>query len=685
MFSKNGYSRLGQDDKDEGEGLEMSNLNTAHNTGPQARQGPAQSVSAASTRDTVVEYDSTITEKYGRWRHQRNVDRFFQRAYDYYRGKGYQCIVTACILDLLTILLVLWMLLFVMVCVDYQAMFDRFKKGYCGYNGNLVSILGADCNGRRAIDFHRLATMHGIVYFFLALIALCWMHRAALTLSRIPALSEMKKFFHQVLDIDDRSLQTITWETVLTRLSKAQSDCELSITVKELNELQITNMIMRKTHFIIGLFNEDIIDLNVNLPFLGKMICLPWSLEYSLTMILASLFKENSVLQEIKSNNLIEHQRLAATLRWYFRMAGVLNLLLAPAVLIYRIVVFCLTAGEMRATLSANTWSRYALWKLRNYCEVDHIFRHRLNKAYKPAAEYTSMFSSALAAVIARFLKFALTLFVVLTITGSFIFDDEFLLADLFWGRSVGWWSATFGVIIGGCQILIPNATLVYEPVKKMREIANSTHYLPDNWKKSEKQLDAVAEFGSFYQNKLVTLCIEILGIVFLTPKLLFFTLPDQALNIVLFYRRNVADFPGVGDVFAEAMLYRKEAKLDGHGSVLDSDIAFTRQTLRRRLGAQAAEARNAKHMHSIIQFQENHELFRADAPERQILERSQYLLQNTGGRYRDIHEMLVGGDAQLAHSIFSEEDLPEQYPSGLGAAHLQQPRQQLPHNHQQY
>jgi hypothetical protein len=33
----------------------------------------------------------------------------------------------------------------------------------------------------------------------------------------------------------------------------------------------------------------------------------------------------------------------------------------------------------------------------------------------------------------------------VLIVVGSFIFDDEFLLADLFWGRSVGWWIGTFG------------------------------------------------------------------------------------------------------------------------------------------------------------------------------------------------------------------------------------------------
>lgn len=37
----------------------------------------------------------------GRWRHQRNLDRFFRRAYHYFLGKGFSNVVLAKILDYL--------------------------------------------------------------------------------------------------------------------------------------------------------------------------------------------------------------------------------------------------------------------------------------------------------------------------------------------------------------------------------------------------------------------------------------------------------------------------------------------------------------------------------------------------------------------------------------------------------
>jgi hypothetical protein len=50
----------------------------------------------------------------------------------------------------------------------------------------------------------------------------------------------------------------------------------------------------------------------------------------------------------------------------------------------------------------------------------------------------------------ARFLAFAIGAVTAILFGLTFIFDDEFLFEELFWGRSVTWWLGVFGVALVG-------------------------------------------------------------------------------------------------------------------------------------------------------------------------------------------------------------------------------------------
>jgi autophagy-related protein 9 len=116
-------------------------------------------------------------------------------------------------------------------------------------------------------------------------------------------LSELRNFFIHLLDIPDSDMQTVSWPTVVERLmalrdanpltSEAGGHREFFKAHKKqrMDAHDIANRIMRRENYLIALFNKDILDLTVPLPFFrNRGMWLTKMLEFNLQICIIDFF-----------------------------------------------------------------------------------------------------------------------------------------------------------------------------------------------------------------------------------------------------------------------------------------------------------------------------------------------------------------------------------------------------------
>ena len=126
--------------------------------------------------------------------------------------------------------------------------------------------------------------MHGFWIFTLWLFIIFWLFSLVQFVRDIPKLQHIHDFYHYLLDIPDRDIQTIEWQAVVSRIM-ALRDLNLATANNlsrqarkllgpsgqhRLDAVDIANRIMRRDNYLIALFNKEILDVTISLPFLGK-------------------------------------------------------------------------------------------------------------------------------------------------------------------------------------------------------------------------------------------------------------------------------------------------------------------------------------------------------------------------------------------------------------------------------
>jgi autophagy-related protein 9 len=100
----------------------------------------------------------------------------------------------------------------------------------------------------------------------------------------IPQLKAMHDFYHYLLDIPDRDIQTVQWQQIVARIMalrdlNARTASNLSPAVRKLlnhesrqrlDAVDIASRLMRQDNYLIALFNKEILDVTIPIPFLGN-------------------------------------------------------------------------------------------------------------------------------------------------------------------------------------------------------------------------------------------------------------------------------------------------------------------------------------------------------------------------------------------------------------------------------
>ena len=178
----------------------------------------------------------------------------------------------------------------------------------------------------------------------------------------IPRLSRLRDFYQHLLGVPDSDMQTISWQDLVGRImalrdanpvtaekmSPASRKFLGSQSKQRLDAHDIANRLMRRENYLIALVNKEVLDLTIPLPFLhGRQLftkTLLWNLDWC---IMDLVFSEYGQVRQLILKD--SHRRqLSDALRHRFLFAGFMNVLLAPVIVLYLMVLYFLRYFNVR-------------------------------------------------------------------------------------------------------------------------------------------------------------------------------------------------------------------------------------------------------------------------------------------------------------------------------------------------
>lgn len=294
--------------------------------------------------------------------------------------------------------------------------------------------------------------------------------------------------------------------------------------------------------------------------------------------------------------------QLASGLRVRLRLMGAIGLLLCPFVLVYVLFGFFLEHGEQvrnrpQDSLATRIWSAEAHWTLREYNELPHLLRRRLNAAHEHATSYLEHFHSAALATAARFISFLSGAFVALLLLLAV--DDALSRVIVALDRSALWWISVFGIVLAISRALIPPENAVFDPRGHLRRCARHTHYFPSSWRGAEHTGAVRDRFARLFEHRWSYYFREILSIVY-TPYLLFTLLPQRSEAMMLFFRDYSVERRGCGTVVRFAAFDEVSFDAPPHAAASTATAADAAERKKddaiRRNGAKTATFLSARH-----------------------------------------------------------------------------------------
>ncbi|KAJ5779584.1 Autophagy-related protein 9 [Penicillium paradoxum] len=480
-----------------------------------------------------------------RWANVEDLDNFLKDVYTYFLGNGIWSIMLTRVLNLLTFAFVVGFSTFLTNCIDYPKV--RRSK-------TLDEILVPQCT----------ANMSGSSTFLLWLCSFFWIGKLFQYLLDIRRLKHLHDFYLHLLGVSDAEVQTISWQEVVSRLMALRdSNPSTAAAVspkhrrflgsqskQRMDAHDIANRLMRKENYMIALVNKDILDLTLPIPFLKNRQLFSRTMEWNLNLcVMDYVFNEQGQLRTLFLKD--THRRaLSDGLRRRFVFAGVMNIFVAPFIVVYFMMhYFFRYFNEFKKNpgqIGSRQYTPMAEWKFREFNELWHLFERRINMSYPFASRYVDQFPKDKTIQVARFVAFISGALASVLALASVIDPELFLGFEITPDRTVLFYLGIFGTVWAFARGLAPEETDVFDPEYALLELIDFTHYFPSGWKGRLHSDDVRKEFAILYQMKIVIFLEEILSMIF-TPFVLWFSLPKCSDRLIDFFREFTVHVDGVG------------------------------------------------------------------------------------------------------------------------------------------
>ncbi|KAG2553375.1 hypothetical protein PVAP13_9KG525600 [Panicum virgatum] len=500
-----------------------------------------------------------------------DLDIFFERLYEYFCAKGLRCIITKWIIEILNILFMVCCIGFFFLFVDW----DTLIHLKCG-----VEALES---GEKPCDLMKVIKHDPLVPFTLPKMitvgSMVILTSYGLTnflkfFVQLRSTLNVRQFYNDRLKVNDLEIQTISWPRIIEKVVLLQKSQKLCV-VRDLSEHDIIMRIMRKENYLIGMVNKGILSFPIRscVPGAGPTVrshqhdrrnhlILPKALEWTLNWcIFQSMFDSKfCVRKEFLTSPDVLKKRLI--------FVGIAMLILSPCLVIFPLVYVILRHAEEiynhPSTASSRRWSNLSRWIFREYNEVDHFFRHRMNNSAVHSLNYLKQFPTPLVSIVAKFVSFVSG-----GLAGALIiigFVGESILEGHIFGRNLLWYTIVFGAIAAVSRKVVADELQVIDPEGAMCLAVHQTHYMPKRWRGKESSELVRREYDTLFPYTIIML-LEEMASIFITPYLLIFELPKRVDDILRFISDFTIYVDGVGDVCSLSLFDFKRHGNTNYGS----------------------------------------------------------------------------------------------------------------------
>ncbi|KJZ70407.1 hypothetical protein HIM_10211 [Hirsutella minnesotensis 3608] len=506
------------------------------------------------------------------WANVANLDSFMRDVYQYYEGGGLLCILCTNALWLLETLFVAVLLTFLSQCVDYSRV---------PHSKSLDQVIIKQCTRK----------MSGIWSFGIWLYCFFFIWKSVQYFFEIRRLIHIRDYYLYLLEIPEQDMQTVSWQDIVARVMALRDQNPKTATnmpqnlrrfigsqsKERLDAHDIANRLMRKENYLIAMINKDVLNLSLPLPFLQhrQMFSktMEWYLHYG---ILDMVFNEWG---QVRQDFLRADRRgiLSQKLKQRLYFAGFMNLIFAPVVLAYVVIVYFFTYyNEYQKDpklAAARKYTALAEWKFREFNELPHIFYERLHMSFPFATRYIDQFPKRMTEEIARSISFMSGAITAVLAVCTVLDSELFLGFEITKDRTVLFYLGVFGGIWAMTRGMVSEETSVFNPEYALRNVIEYTHYMPDHWQGRLHSFEVKQEFSELYKMKVVIFLEEVMGII-TTPMLLLFSLPKCSEQIVDFFREFTIHVDGLGYVCSFAMFdFKKGVGKAAHSRGAGHDV----------------------------------------------------------------------------------------------------------------
>ncbi|GAB1209389.1 autophagy protein atg9 [Aspergillus pseudonomiae] len=455
--------------------------------------------------------------------------------------------------------------------------------------------------------------------FLLWLLTVFWIGKAFQYLMDIRRLKHMHDFYHYLLGISDSEIQTISWQEVVSRLmtlrdanpatagavSARHRKFMGSQSKQRMDAHDIANRLMRKENYLIALVNKDILDLTLPIPFLRNRQLFSQTLEWNINLcIMDYVFNDQGQVRTLFLKD-THRKALSEGLRRRFIFAGIMNIFVAPFIVVYFLMhYFFRYFNEYKknpAQIGSRQYTPLAEWKFREFNELWHLFERRVNMSYPFAGRYVDQFPKDKTVQIAGFVAFVSGALASVLALVSVIDPELFLGFEITHDRTVLFYLGVFGSVWAFARGLVPEETNVFDPEFALLEVIDFTHYFPNDWKGRLHSDEVRKEFAMLYQMKIVIFLEEILSMIF-TPFILWFSLPKCSDRLIDFFREFTVHVDGMGYLCSFAVFDFKKGT-----NVISQGDTRRRESGRQDLRADYFSTKDGKMLASYYGFLDNY------------------------------------------------------------------------------
>jgi autophagy-related protein 9 len=271
------------------------------------------------------------------WVNQTDLDTFLAEVYEYYTGSGIYSMLLKRVITLLQTGFVVTFTTFLSWCIDYSKI---------SHSHRMSEVIVPKCTNR----------MHGFWIFMLWLFIMYWLYSFYRLLMGIPRLRVMHDFYHYLLDIPDRDIQTVQWQQVVSRIMALRDQnlataSNLSAESRKLldhksrqrlDAIDIASRLMRRDNYLIALFNKEVLDVAVSIPFLGNRYTFSETTRWHLNLAVMDFVFSSGSTGQFNQDFLKEKNRrdLVTKLKTRFLWVGIISIVCAPFTVTFVLVSY---------------------------------------------------------------------------------------------------------------------------------------------------------------------------------------------------------------------------------------------------------------------------------------------------------------------------------------------------------